>query len=169
MKKLMVFAVAAIFVFGMFLGFAESSAYAKEYKMGYVDLAKVFDEYKKTKDSEKNLDEQAKAKEAVRKGMVDELRKMKDEQALLSDKAKAEKQAAIDAKLKILQDFDRKTRDDLLKQRNDLLGGIMKDIDKVVADYAKENGYDLVLNYRMLLYGAPQYDMTTEVLNRLNK
>ena len=87
----------------------------------------------------------------------------------MSDKAKAEKQAAIDAKLKILQDFDRKTRDDLLKQRNDLLGGIMKDIDKVVADYAKENGYDLVLNYRMLLYGAPQYDMTTEVLNRLNK
>ena len=107
MKKLMVFAVAAIFVFGMFLGFAESSAYAKEYKMGYVDLAKVFDEYKKTKDSEKNLDEQAKAKEAVRKGMVDELRKMKDEQALLSDKAKAEKQAAIDAKLKILQDYSK--------------------------------------------------------------
>ena len=53
-------------------------AFAKEYKIGYVDVGKVFDMYSKTKESEKALGEKAKAKEAESKTMLDELRKMKD-------------------------------------------------------------------------------------------
>lgn len=169
MRKAIVLAIAVAFAVGLFFCAAQDKVYAKEYKIGYVDLAKIFDEYKKTKDSEKGLEEKGKAKEADRKKMMDELRKLKDEQALLSDKAKAEKQAVIDTKIKALQDFDRNTRDALMKERNDLLGGILKDIENVVTAYAKESGYDLVLNSRMLLYGAEQYDLTVEVLNRLNK
>ena len=80
-----------------------------------------------------------------------------------------EKQAIIDSKIKVLQDFDKITRDALMKERNDMLGGILKDIEKIVADYAKASGYDMVLNSRMLLYGGEQFDLTTEVLSRLNK
>lgn len=166
MKKIIILA-AAVFVFGMLLGVGR--AYAKEYKIGYVDLAKVFDEYKKTKDSEKDLEAKGKVKEADRANMVEELRKLKDEQALLSEKAKAEKQTVIDNKIKALQDFDRKTRDELIKERNDMLGLILKDIEKVVAEYSKATGYDLILNSRMLLYGGTEYDLTNEILSRLNK
>lgn len=169
MNKRIALMVAIIFAFGLFFGAAGKEVYAKEYKIGYVDLAKVFDEYKKTKDSEKNLSDKAKLKEDSRKAMVDELRKLKDEQALLSEKAKADKQKVIDDKIKALQDFDMKARDELMKERNDLLGGILKDIEKVVADYAKEAGYDVIMNSRMLLYGAPQHDLTEETLKRLNK
>ena len=168
MRKIAVLAVAVVFAFGLVAGLA-NQAFAKEYKIAYVDLAKVFDEYKKTKDSEKKLEEKGKGKEGDRMKMVDELRKLKDEQALLSEKAKAEKQAVIDSKIKALQDFDRVTRDELVKERNDLLGGILKDIEKIVTEYAKANGYDLVLNSRMLLYGGQEFDLTNEVLTRLNK
>ena len=168
MRKIAVLAVAAVFAFGLVAGLA-NQAFAKEYKIAYVDLAKVFDEYKKTKDSEKKLEEKGKGKEGDRTKMVDELRKLKDEQALLSEKAKAEKQAVIDSKIKALQDFDRVTRDELVKERNDMLGGILKDIEKIVTEYAKANGYDLVLNSRMLLYGGQEFDLTNEVLTRLNK
>jgi len=169
MKKLSVAVVAAVFAVSLFSGVIAETASAKEYKLGYVDLAKVFDEYKKTKESEKALEEKGKAKEAERNRMVDELRKLKDEQALLSEKAKGEKQTVIDNKIKILQDFDRVTRDALVKERNDMLGGILKDIEKVVGEYAKSSGYDMVLNSRMLLYGGEQFDITSEVLSRLNK
>lgn len=169
MRKSIVLAVAAVFVFGLFAGVIQEKAYAKEYKLGYVDLAKVFDEYKKTKDSEKALETKGKAKEAERKTLVDELKKLKDEQALLSEKAKAEKQTIIDGKIRGLQDFDRLARDEIVKERNDMLAGILKDIEKVVTDYSKANGYDMVLNSRMLLYGGEQYDLTNEVLSRLNK
>lgn len=168
MRKLAL-AVAVIFAAGLFGGAACGNAYAKEYKIAYVDLAKVFDEYKKTKESEKALEEKGKAKEADRKKMVDEVKKLKDEQALLSEKAKAEKQKTIDDKIKILQDYDRGVRDELMKERNDRLAVIMKDIEGVVTVYAKESGYDMVMNSRALLYGAEQYDLTKEVLSRLNK
>jgi outer membrane protein len=168
MRKIALIAVAAVFAVGLFLGLA-GQACAKEYKIAYVDLAKVFDEYGKTKESEKKLEAKGKGKEGDRMKMVDELRKLKDEQALLSEKAKGEKQAVIDTKIKALQDFDRITRDELVKERNDMLGGILKDIEKVVTEYAKANGYDLVLNSRMLLYGGTEYDLTNEILSRLNK
>ena len=167
MKKLAL-VVAAAFVFGVIFSAAQA-AYAKEYKIGYVDLAKVFEEYKNTKTAEKALEEKGKAKEADRKKLLDELKKLKDDQALLSEKAKAEKQGAIDAKVKALQDFDAQARNDLMKDRNDSLGVIMKDIEKVVNDYAKASGYDLVLNSRTLLYGADEYDLTTQILAKLNK
>jgi len=168
MRKLVALAVAVMFVSGS-LALSAHMACAAEYKIGYVDLAKVFDEFKKTKESEKKLEDKGKAKEGERAKMVDELRKLKDEQALLSEKAKAEKQAIIDNKIKALQDFDRTVRDELVKERNDMLGGILKEIEKVVTEYAKANGYDMVLNSRMLLYGGEQHDLTNEVLTRLNK
>jgi outer membrane protein len=169
MRRIFIFAVAMIFAVGLFYGVSSNTAFAKECKIGYVDLAKVFDEYKKTKESEKSLEEKGRAKEAERKKIVDELKKLKDEQALLSEKGKADKQKVIDNKLKDLQDFDRAAREELMKERNDKLGAIMKDIENVVTSYAKETGYDYILNSRAMLYGADQYDLTKEVLSRLNK
>ena len=169
MKKMVVLLTAVLFVAGLFVSPVCEKAFAKELKVAYVDLAKIFDEYKKTKDSEKVLEEKGKGKEDERAKMIGEVKKLKDEQALLSEKAKSEKQGAIDMKIKALQEYDTKTRNELMKDRNDMLGGIMKDIEKVVGDYAKINGYDIVLNSRMLLYGSDQYDLTSEILTRLNK
>ena len=170
MKKLMFLAVALVFAAGLLIG-GVADAYAKETKIGYVFMAKVFDEYYKTKDSEKVLSEKGSVKEAERKKMIDELKKMKDEQALLSDKAKQGKQADIDTKLKALQAFDVKTRDELMKERNDMLSGIMADITKVITDYAKAEGYDVILNSdpRVMLYGADGMDVTATILEKLNK
>ena len=171
MKKLIALAVVIMFAAGLLIGGVAEKAYAKEMKIGYVLMAKVFDEYSKTKDAEKVLSEKGTAKEADRKKMIDELKKMKDEQALLSDKAKQDKQAIIDSKLKVLQDFDMKTRDELMKERNDMLSGIMADITKVITDHAKAEGYDVVLNSdpRVMLYGADGMDITATILGKLNK
>ena len=143
-------------------------AFAKEYKIGYVDLAKVSDEYAKTKDFEKTFEVQVKGKDAERQKFVDEIRKLKDEQALLSDKAKAEKQPIIDGKIANLQEFDRKVRDELVKQRNQMLGEIQKDIDTVISAYAKEASYDIVLIKQTVLFAGPELDITAEVVKRLN-
>jgi Skp family chaperone for outer membrane proteins len=169
MARRSVLVAVTAFVTVAFLVTAQVPSFAKEYKIGYVDLAKVFDEYSKTKDSEKVLADKGKVKEEDRKKMIDEIRKLRDEQTLLSEKGKAEKQAVIDEKIAKLQDFDRKVREELMKERNDMLGGILKDIEKIVTDYSKETGYDVILNSRMLLYGKEDLDLTAEILKRLNK
>lgn len=164
MKKIAILGVAVIFVIGLLCG----NAAAKEYKIGFVDLAKVSDEYSKTKDYEKNFEAQVKGKDAERQKFVEEIRKLKDEQALLSDKAKAEKQTIIDNKIKNLQEFDRKVRDELIKQRNTMLGEIQKDIDGIISAYSKEAGYDIVLIKQTVLFGGNDLDLTSEVIKRLN-
>jgi len=167
MNRRIALAVAVIFALSLVL-ISGKEALAKEYKIGYVDPVKILNEYNKTKDSEKTFEGKRKMKEADRKKMVDEITKLKEEQSLLSDKAKGEKQAIIDTKIKALQEFDKKTREELMGEGNDMLTGIQKDIEKVVSEYSKEQGYDLVLNSRVLLYGKEEYDFTAEILNRLN-
>ena len=168
MIKRLSMAVAVVVMVAVCVAFSGSNAFAKEYKIGYVDLAKVSDEYAKTKDFEKTFETQVKGKDAERQKFVDEVRKLKDEQALLSDKAKAGKQSVIDEKIKNLQDFDKKVRDELIKQRNQMLGEIQKDIDTVISAYAKEAGYDLVLIKQTVLFGGTELDLTAEVVKRLN-
>ena len=165
-RKIVLIAAIALIAFVATLG---SDALAKEYKIGYVDLAKVSDEYGKTKEYEKSFEMKVKDKDAERQKYIDEIRKMKDEQALLSDKAKADKQTVIDDKIKNLQDFDRKVREDLIKQRNQLLGEIQKDIDGVISSYSKEAGYDVVLIKQTVLYASSDLDLTAEVVKRLNQ
>ena len=168
MGKRMVVAVAVIFAAALFLGAAQD-AYAQAYKMGYVNGARVMYEYKKVKDFEKVWDEKAKVKEAEAKKITDELRKLKDEQALLSDKAKAEKQTVIDAKIRDLQEFRKKSQEEFMKERDSLLGEVNQGLEKTVAAYAKEAGYDIVLDSRVIIYGSEKDDLTNEAMARMNK
>jgi len=141
---------------------------AKEVKVGFVDLAKVFDQYSKTVEFEKSLEEKGKSKEAERNKLVEEVRKMQDEAAVLSEDAKAKKQPAIDEKIKALREFNRVTQDELIKERNEKVSEILADIQKVVEAYSKQETFDVMLNSRMLLYGNEQLDVTEEILKRLN-
>ena len=168
MGKKVAIAVAVVFAAALFLGAAQD-LYAQGYKIGYVNGAKILYEYKKVKNFEKAWDEKGKVKEAEAKKMTDELRKLKDEQALLSEKAKAEKQTVIDAKIRDLQEFRRKSQEEFAKDRNDLLGGVNQDLEGTVAAYAKETGYDMVLDSRVVIYGQEKDDLTNEVMARMNK
>lgn len=161
-------AISIAFIVTACFAVLSGDVFAKDGKMGYVDLAKVSDGYTKTKDFEKSFETDVKGKDAERQKLVNEIRKLKDEQALLSEKAKAEKQAIIDGKITNLQEFDRKVRDELIKKRNQMLGEIQKDIDTVISSYAKEAEYDVVLIKQTVLFADPGMDITDEVIKRLN-
>ena len=138
-------------------------------KYGFVDVAKVFDEYKKTKENDRILQESGKKKEEERDGFVREIRQIKDELALLADDAKAKKQEALSKKVKDLQDFDTETRQALGEQRNGVVREIFKDIDDTVQGIGQKKGLDFVFNDRALLFRNPKFDLTREVADQLNK
>ena len=68
------------------LAFPLSQAQAAADKIGYVDLARVFDEYNKTKDFDKQLEGKGASKQAERDRMVADVKKLRDEAELLSAK-----------------------------------------------------------------------------------
>lgn len=163
---------AGIKFFALGLGAAfllTGSAFAEGEKIAYVDVAKVFDEFQKTKENDRVLQEAGKKKEEERDGLVHEIRQIKDEMVLLADDAKAKKQELLEGKMKELQDFDRDARNLLGEQRNKVVQDIFKDIDGAIQRYGERKGLDYIFNERALVYHNVKYDVTKEVIDELNK
>ena len=161
-QKAMILGLAAMILFSV------PSAQAAADKIGSVDLARVFDGYQKTKELDKALESKGLAKQADRDKMVAEIKKFRDEAELLSAKAKEDKQVVIDEKIKTLQDFDRTTRDALRKERDGMVRDILKEIEVVMQDFGKNQGYSYIFNDRVLVYKTDQSDLTTQVIKVLN-
>ncbi len=136
--------------------------------IGYIDLAKIFDQYEKTKDSDKNLEVEWQGRQSEIKESREEITRLKDELEVLSEAAKAKKQGVIDDKIKELQGFTKEIQDELTSERNEIVSRILKDIDTTINQYGKSNGYDLILNERVLLYRAEGLDLTGEIVKILN-
>ncbi len=163
MKKSFLLTAILILSFAI-QGFAQEGS-----KYAYVDVAKVFDEYQKTKDNDQQLQASGKKKEMERDNLVHEIRQMKDELALLRDDAKAKKQEVLDQKIKSLEQFDQGARQALGEQRNEVVRLIFKDIDDSVQRYGERKGMDLILNERALIYHNPAHDISKEIVDELNK
>lgn len=172
MKKagvLVIISFLAMGVLSLRSAFAAEAAAAAGGKYAFVDVAKVFDEYQKTKDNDQVLQAAGKKKEMERDNLVHEIRQMKDELVLLRDDAKAKKQEQLDGKVRTLQEFDEGARQALGEQRNAIVREIFKDIDNVVQRYGQRKGFDMVFNERALIYHSSQLDISKDVTDELNK
>jgi len=163
MRKIL-WVVIIAFVCGLFV----QPAFAAGLKAGYLDVGKVFDEYKKTKDQDSLLEKDTKARQAERDKLVSEITRLRDEMELLSEKGKQDKQVIIDEKVKKLQEFDRAAKNDLKKKRDDMVTDILKDIDRVVQNYGKKEGYDLIFNDKVIVYKTDAMDITSDIIKILN-
>lgn len=164
MKKAISGLVAVLFVFSLF-----PAVWAANENSAFVNVAKVFDEYKKTQDHDQVLQEKGRKKEEEREAIVREVKQMKDELSLVSDDAKASKEQALENKIRELQDFERDAKRDLGKERNEVVKEIFSDIDAVVKSYGERKGLDYIFNDRALVFQNNKFDITKEVLDELNK
>ena len=74
----------------------------------------------------------------------------------------------IDEKIKTLQDFDRTTRDALRKERVGMVRDILKEIEVVIQDFGRAQGYGYIFNDRVLVYKSEANDLTSQVIKVLN-
>lgn len=148
---------------------AGTGAYAqKETKIGYVDLSRLFDEYYKTKDYDKVLETKHKTYEQTSKEKVEKIRESQGKLALLKEEEKLKIEQEIETMKAELLEYDRQQKTDLTKDRNEKIREILLEIEKIVSDYAEKNGYTIILNDRVLIYGNPTMDLTEDVLKNLN-
>ena len=146
-----------------------SAAQEAATKIGYVSLARIFDAYQRTKDSESQLERKGSQKQAELEAQVNELKKMRQGLELLNDTVRDTKAKELEAKSDEFQSLKTKSQRELLRERNETARVILDDIEHAVAEYAKANGFSIILDQRSLLYGADVYDATDEVLKTLNE
>lgn len=141
---------------------------AAELKIGYVDLSKVFDGYEKTKRADAGMEKKGKDKEAELQGRMNELKKLRQNLELLSDDTKEAKRLEIEGKEEELQRFRANSARDLRRERDTIARDILKEIQATVEEYAKANGFSLILDSRSILYGQPAFEATDGILKLLN-
>ncbi|MFC1658466.1 OmpH family outer membrane protein [Candidatus Omnitrophota bacterium] len=150
------------------LCFTVVSAYAAE-KIGVVELLKVFDEYSKTKEYDKVLEKKQEDYQKARDEKLDGVKKLQEKLSLLSEEERESRKSELEDQISKLQAFDRDQTQDLRKQRDDKVQEIFKDINKAIENYAKKQGFTLILDKRALVYESKSLDITAEILKILNK
>lgn len=180
-------------LFAAALAFSVATASAQTLKVGTVDMKKVFESYYKTKDAEARINE---ARNAAKKELDDrmdvynkgvaEVKKLNEEieNPALSKENKEQKSKVRDekvAELKTMQreiDEFRVTREKQLQEQSvRMRGGIVDEINKVVADKVKAENYQIVLDKSgpslngvpVVLFAKDDFEFTQDVVTALNK
>lgn len=163
MKVLNVLALA------MILGLITTARGFADQKIGYVDLAKVFDNYQQTKDFDAQLQAEGENFTKQRDAMIQKIQDDQNKLALMSDAEKTSMQADIEKQKNAVIEFDKEKRTELSQRRDGKVREILTQIQGIVSSIAKKDGYTYVMNDRVMIYGDPQFDMTDEVMKALNE
>lgn len=152
----------------LLLGGAMTASAVEGSKIGYVDLALVFDSYNRTKNSEASLEQRGMQKEKELEGRLTELKKLRENLELLNEDARETKAREVEEKAESLQQFRNSAARDLRRERDKVAKGILEDIQGAIQEYGKANGFSLVFDARSLLYAEQAHDVTDEIIKLLN-
>ena len=155
-----------IFIFSLILPL---KSFSQNLKVGYIDVFKVFREYKKTKDYDKILEDKKKAKEKELEKKRNEIKKMQDRLDLLKEEEQKKERERISKAAQDYREQERQVILDLKKERDEKMEEIVKDIEKVVKEYAIKNNFDLILNKGAIVYGKEGIDLTETILKLINQ
>lgn len=137
-------------------------------KIGYVDIASIFDQYSETKKAKLALEKEIKAKQDTIQKMSDEVKNLREgldkQQGTISMDDKKVKAQEIDRKAQELQKFTEDSENELSKKESDLTQTILTKIYAAVQQVGKDKGYSLVLDKNNVIFGIDAWNITPDVL-----
>jgi outer membrane protein len=161
------FAAACLLGAGMLAG----PAAAAELKIGYVNAVKVIEEAPQGEAALKKLEAEFAPRDKKIVEMQNRLKQLEQDleknALLLKDSEHRSKEFEI---LMLKRDLARATqefREDYNLRRNEELAALQKIVQKTIADIAKQENYDLILE--SAVYAGPRADITDKILKRLGK
>ncbi len=165
-RKGMWIAAATFFLALSFNVYAQEAAPSG--KIGYLDIARVFDEYGKTKDYDAVLAKKQGDYEAERNKQIEKIRDAQGKLSVLKEEERNKLQGQIDKDTVSLKEFDRQNQIDLKKERDEKLKDILSEIEKTVKEFAEKEGYTFILNDRVLVYGPQDLNISSQIIKLLN-
>lgn len=144
-------------------------SFSQELKIGYVDVFKVFNEYEKTKEYDGILEKRKEEEEKKLSEKREEIEKMQSKLSLLKEEEQEKEREKIVQATKEYKDLENEIFIKLKEERDEKMKEIIKDIDKIIRTYAEEEGFDLIVNETAVLYGKEPLDITSQILEKINK
>lgn len=165
MKKLNVMVILLVAVFLM----TASMAQAEVKKVGTLNIRLVFDNYEKTKDYDKVLEEQYTKYETERSGKTEVIQEKQGKLSLLKEEEKQKAEEELQNLINELQQYDREQQTDLTKKRDERIREIMLEIEQIVGEYAEKEKFDFILNSNVLIWqNSEVVDISEKITGVLN-
>jgi len=163
MKKLLFLAIAIVLVS------------CNQNKVAYIDVEVLMKDYEATKELESLLKEKqekmAKELDSISAPFQLKVQQYYQNQQKMSAKKRAEVESALQQEQQFLQSKQQQASQLLQMENQEKSEVLTKRVDSFVADYAKVNGFNLILGTSgkgTVLYGEDSMDVTTEILEILN-
>lgn len=167
MKYFKVFTVVVLTIFAFSVAAANAQKETAA-KIAYVDIGQLFDSYAKTKEHNKVLEDKFSAFEAEHNKRLEKIKEQGGKLAALKEAERNKLQEQLSKDEAALGEFDRQQQLDLRREYNDRMKEILLEIEKVIKDFAKKEGYTLILNNKILAYGDESLDITDKIIKLLN-
>ena len=149
------------------------AAFAADTKIGYIDMQKAINSSEAGKEAKDQLATKVKKFQDEINVKQEELKKLKDELEkqgmLLSESARANKEKDYQNKLKDFQRFTKDAQEELQGKDEELTRKILGDMEKVIRDFGKKNGYTFIfVRNENMLFADEKADLTDEMLKLYN-
>ena len=139
-----------------------------------VDMQRVISESVMGKAAKNTLEAEIKKREGQLQKLSGDLKALKGDlekqAALLSPEALKEKRESLEKKEREFQRTFQDQREEIGKKNNEEIGKVVKQIDLVVQEIAKERGYRFIMerDSRVVIYADKRLDLTDEVVEALD-
>lgn len=152
---------------------AGDGAWAAEgLKIGVVNVEKVLENSTTGKAVQAELKAQKDKLEGDLKQRANEIQEMEKrlqrEAAVMSKESREEKEREFRIKTSDFQALQKKYRGDLQELERKLMSELKKDIEGLLADIGKRDGYTLIISNLGVLYNQPAVDLTDRLIQELN-
>jgi len=173
MKNIRKISIATAMFFVLFLFFSLTPSYSKNLKVGVVNIEKIYSQYQKAQDAIKKIrDERTKKQMELSKKQA-ELKRLLSEYNAKKGRMKESQKKEYQKKITDLQaeirTFVRLTNNDLIRENRAKTQQFLGDIAKVIQEYAKKSGYDLIVDKKALPYFSNSFDISEEIIKILNQ
>lgn len=152
---------------------APRPASAADLKIGYIITPRLLQETKLGKDSSAKLKAKGEAAEKNLQKKAEDIKKLQEDiqkrMAVLNDSEKAKLGEEYDKQLKEARRMKEDAQADFDKTRQQVENDMMTKFRSVIEKFAKDNGYDLILDAGTLLYISQKADVTDEVIKLCDK
>lgn len=146
---------------------------AAELKIGVVDLRRAVFTSEQAAEFSKSLQEQFKSEEeAVRKAQ-EEAQAMRDrletDGAMMNDTERGKAAREFEAKVREFNQLRVRLDQAVNQQRQQFLQKAQPEVDAALESILEERDLDLILPREAAVYAKPEFDLTEELIKRLNK
>ena len=142
-------------------------------KIGVIDLQKILGTSTAGKSIQAELKKEKDKMEAdlKKKGAeIENIRKRLERESMVMGKEmREEKERESRIKINDFKSLQKKFRSDLQKLEGNLINRLKTDIDEIVKEIGKKEGYLLIINKFGVIYSPDSIDVTDKVIGRLNK